>query len=36
LPAETRTAILAGARARGFKITQKITRLKKDEDDDSF
>jgi len=36
LPAETRTAILAGARARGFKITQKITRLKKDEEDDLF
>jgi hypothetical protein len=34
LPAETRQAILAGARARGFKITQKIMRLKKDEDDD--
>ena len=36
LPAETRQAILAGARARGFKITQRITRLKKDEDDDLF
>jgi hypothetical protein len=36
LPAETRTAILAGARARGFKITQKITRLKKDDEDELF
>jgi saccharopine dehydrogenase-like NADP-dependent oxidoreductase len=36
LPAETRTAILAGARARGFKIRQNITRLKRDEDDDLF
>jgi saccharopine dehydrogenase (NAD+, L-lysine forming) len=36
LPTETRQAILAGARARGFKITQKITRLKLDEDDDWF
>jgi saccharopine dehydrogenase-like NADP-dependent oxidoreductase len=36
LPAELRTAILARARARGFKITQKITRLKKDDEDDLF
>lgn len=36
LPAETRAAILAGARGRGFKITQKITRLKRDEDDELF
>jgi saccharopine dehydrogenase (NAD+, L-lysine forming) len=36
LPAETRQSILTGARARGFKITQKITRLKKNEDDDLF
>jgi saccharopine dehydrogenase-like NADP-dependent oxidoreductase len=36
LPAETRAAILAGAHARGFKITQKITRLKRDEDEELF
>jgi hypothetical protein len=36
LPAETRAAILAGARGRGFKITQKITRSKRDEDDELF
>ncbi len=33
LPAETRRAILAGARARGFGITLKVTRLKKIEDE---
>jgi saccharopine dehydrogenase-like NADP-dependent oxidoreductase len=36
LPAENRTAILAGARAKGFKITQKITRLKINDDDELF
>jgi saccharopine dehydrogenase (NAD+, L-lysine-forming) len=36
LPPETRQAILAGVRARGFRITQKITRLKKHEDEEFF
>ncbi len=36
LPAETRQAILAGVRTRGFRITQKITRLKKHEDEEFF
>jgi NAD(P)-dependent dehydrogenase (short-subunit alcohol dehydrogenase family) len=36
LPIETRQAILAGVRARGFRISQKITRLKKNEEDDLF
>jgi saccharopine dehydrogenase-like protein len=34
LPAETRRAILAGARSRDFHITLKVTRLKKKDDDD--
>ena len=34
LPAETRRAILAAARSRDFRITMKITRLKKREDDE--
>ncbi len=34
LPAETRRAILAGARSRDFRIALKTTRLKKQEDDD--
>jgi hypothetical protein len=34
LPAETRRAILAGVRSRDFRITLKITRLKKTEDDE--
>jgi hypothetical protein len=34
LPAETRRAILADARARDFRVTLKITRLKKIEDDE--
>ncbi len=33
LPAETRQAILADARARDFRITLKVTRLKKTEDE---
>jgi hypothetical protein len=36
LPAETRQAILAGVRTRGFRIEQKITRLKKHEDEEFF
>ena len=36
LPAETRQAILKDVRARGFQITQKITRLKRQDDDDLF
>lgn len=35
LPAETRRAILADVRSRDFRITLKITRLKKIEDDES-
>jgi hypothetical protein len=34
LPPETRRAILAGVRSRDFRITLKITRLKKIEDDE--
>jgi saccharopine dehydrogenase (NAD+, L-lysine forming) len=34
LPAEARRAILAETRARGFRITLKTTRLKKQEDDE--
>jgi hypothetical protein len=34
LPAETRRAILAGARSRDFRITQKVTRLKPHDDDE--
>ncbi len=34
LPAETRAAILKDVRARGFRVTQKIARLKRDEDDE--
>jgi Saccharopine dehydrogenase NADP binding domain len=34
LPQETRRAILAETRARGFRITLKTTRLKKQEDDE--
>jgi saccharopine dehydrogenase-like protein len=36
LPAETRQAILRDVRARGFRITQRITRLKKEDDDELF
>ena len=36
LPAETRQAILAGVRSRGFRITQKITHLKRHEDEEFF
>jgi NAD(P)-dependent dehydrogenase (short-subunit alcohol dehydrogenase family) len=36
LPAETRQAILAGVRARDIRITQKITRLKKSDEEDLF
>lgn len=36
LPLETRQAIFAGVRTRDFKITQKIRRLKKHEDEDFF
>jgi saccharopine dehydrogenase-like NADP-dependent oxidoreductase len=36
LPPETRQAILAGVRSRGFRITQKIIRLKKHEDEEFF
>jgi saccharopine dehydrogenase (NAD+, L-lysine-forming) len=36
LPLQTRQAILAGVRARGFRVTQKITRLKKNEDEDDL
>jgi NAD(P)-dependent dehydrogenase (short-subunit alcohol dehydrogenase family) len=36
LPAETRQAILAGVRSREIRITQKITRLKKHDDEDLF
>jgi saccharopine dehydrogenase (NAD+, L-lysine-forming) len=34
LPAEARRAILAGARSRDFRIAQRVTRLKKHEDDE--
>ncbi len=34
LPAETRQAILADARSRDFRITMKVTRLKKAEDEE--
>ncbi|HKV05524.1 MAG TPA: saccharopine dehydrogenase NADP-binding domain-containing protein [Candidatus Acidoferrales bacterium] len=34
LPAETRRAILAGARSRDFRVALKITRLKKPEDEE--
>jgi hypothetical protein len=34
LPGETRRAILAEARSRDFRITLKITKLKKQEEDD--
>ncbi len=36
LPAETRQAILADARSRGFRITMKLTRLKKAEDEEEW
>jgi hypothetical protein len=36
LPAETRQAILAGARARDFHTTVKVTRLKKHDEDDEL
>jgi hypothetical protein len=36
LPLETRQVILKGVRARGFRVTQKITRLKKNEDEDDL
>jgi hypothetical protein len=36
LQAETRQAILAGVRTRDIRITQKITRLKKHDDEDLF
>ncbi|MGB6431319.1 MAG: hypothetical protein WBF06_12105, partial [Candidatus Acidiferrales bacterium] len=36
LPAEARQAILNDARARGFKLTMKTTRLKKSEDDEEY
>jgi hypothetical protein len=36
LPAETRQDILAGARARGFRITPKVTRLKKTDDEEEL
>ncbi len=36
LPAETRQAILADARARDFRITLKVTRLKKTEDEEEL
>ncbi len=36
LPAETRQAILAGVRSRDIRITQKITRLKKHDEEDLF
>jgi saccharopine dehydrogenase-like NADP-dependent oxidoreductase len=36
LSAETRAAILKDVRARGFQITQRITRLKKEDDDELF
>ena len=36
LPAETRQAILADARARDFRITLKLTRLKKTEDEEEL
>lgn len=36
LPAETRQAILADARARGILITTKVSRLKKEEDEEEY
>jgi len=36
LPAETRQAILADARSRDFRITMKVIRLKKAEDEEEF
>jgi len=36
LPAETRQAILADARTRGFRLSMRATRLKKDEDEEEF
>jgi saccharopine dehydrogenase (NAD+, L-lysine-forming) len=36
LPAEARQAVLAGARARDFHMTVKVTRLKKQDDDEDF
>jgi len=36
LPVEARQAILKDVRARGFQITQKILRLKKQDDDELF
>jgi hypothetical protein len=36
LPAETRQAILADARARGFRLTLRATRLKRAEDEEEF
>ena len=36
LPAETRQAILADARTCDFRITLKVTRLKKSEDEDEL
>lgn len=34
LPAETRRAVLADVRSHGFRVALKITRLKKQEEDD--
>ena len=36
LPAATRAAILADARSRDFRITMKVTRLRKPEDEEEF
>jgi len=36
LPAETRQAILADARTRDFRITLKVTRLKKTADEEEW
>jgi hypothetical protein len=36
LPAETRQAILADLRARDFRITMRVVRLKKAEDEEEF
>ena len=36
LPAETRRAILSGARTHGVKLTAKTTPLKPNDDDEEF
>jgi len=36
LPADTRQAILNDARARGFKLVMKTTRLKKSEEEEDY